>query len=350
MIDGGLKSLPILAKRAIFQPCSGIYLCEVTVKEAKRVFLQMAIREIEFDRNANIQDLPDFESPLNNIKRIVYNSLVLAVPSRANEIVRLVESYSIGWQTEKDPTFRFSVTVKDRNLKMSLQSLEFLWCTAYCSWHIDQFAQKRKPGESPFIEFRNGPLEPVGELLNWSIKNINGGVKPWPEHLPVPNDTAQGHDGCVNRIFAVMLAWVLLHEVGHIELIHTPLSITKQEEKAADQFATQHIFLDSMNLDPLELLTRIIGTVHAVMALLICEILNGKFGDAQHPPAYERMDQQIKLMGISENHPSLVYATNYVGMFLKWRGIDVGDVKDKSELEILSDFFFALHDLLGRKK
>lgn len=100
-------------------------------------------------------------------------------------------------------------------------------------------------------------------------------------------------------LFAMSLSYIILHEIGHIELGHIKdgnNEHTKESEKQADEFAYEWVlsFIQGQDASDKIFRTRVLGVAYANLFLVFRKLRKYKVGsdtfvDEEHPPAYDRL-------------------------------------------------------------
>lgn len=125
-------------------------------------------------------------------------------------------------------------------------------------------------------------------LYQWAIRCVRDkAYAPWPAGAPRP--TRKPVPGSplhiANEVFLTAVAWMLLHEAGHLERGHPFLtsSHSLDEEHEADFFATNHVLGGIANENVR--FKRSVGIVVANPLILLLEFINGPVASRTHPPS-----------------------------------------------------------------
>ncbi|WLA64940.1 phage exclusion protein Lit family protein [Bradyrhizobium diazoefficiens] len=167
-------------------------------------------------------------------------------------------------------------------ITVSYSGLAMVWCMARFAILLrDVVKANRGAVEGPVdigreMQTLRGYLEYAEALRQADL--------PWPNEL-MPPDIASVDQAEINNIFFGAVAWILLHEVGHVHRQHEVESgrSLKQEEEA-DEFAAGWVFEKVPDGRQREF--RILAVGVALAWLLLFAPVGG---DAKHPPAYSRV-------------------------------------------------------------
>lgn len=137
---------------------------------------------------------------------------------------------------------------------------------------------------------------------------VDVGLRGFPEHLPEPLHSCRDpHHALATEMTAFMIAYMLLHEIAHLELNHTPNNGRKQEV-AADEWA-RRFFLercddheDSIGCEHGRVREkRLLGLVIGHLWLISHDIAFGIPGDGSHPRACDRLSTLLGNSGVDAN-------------------------------------------------
>ena len=163
-------------------------------------------------------------------------------------------------------------------------------------------------------------------LYRWALKSTGAKrLEDWPSDLPRPVRTPV-HGSLIHagtELFLVAVAWILLHEVGHVEGGHRSEAIAvtaKSEEHEADAFATDWL-LDGIT-DEGFLLKRALGIAVGNLVLLTLGLNQGSFQSTTHPPAYERLHRNLRFRQLAAEHPVHAFAVALIQIHCGLFGID----------------------------
>jgi hypothetical protein len=248
------------------------------------------------------QDPKTVQTPLRELLEAAVGVAWNAAPERKEEFERLYEKLAWRFQTDvTEGTYGFSADTVDeppRNvIDLPLAALERTWAYVYAYLLLFDVT-RANPGVEITSEY-SPEVRDAFELLNWA----NAGERAkkrldWPDALPRPDsksvDAARLEK--TNEFFLGALAFIVLHEVAHIELGHTtvkkaPDNMKMNNERAADYWAAKWLF-DRMTEYSTEEKFRINRGVWVVLALAILNLVefNNREGmPTSHPPTIERL-------------------------------------------------------------
>jgi len=141
------------------------------------------------------------------------------LPERRSELLELQKRITV----EVDATveiFYIAAHVPDKRVILGLAALERIWAFTYFYLAVLELKSKNK-----VIDLTKIPgMQPARELAQWALKCEKSRKRlGWPEGLPRP-DKAAADDKRIsdtNKFFYGALSFMILHEIGHIELQHT---------------------------------------------------------------------------------------------------------------------------------
>lgn len=171
-------------------------------------------------------------------------------------------------------------------------------------------SQPRKPKQD-----RDRLLAPVDKLLNWAVGVDltrwleNNGVSLPPGHIlratddELPDDILRPltneHRILGMGIFKYAIAWILLHELGHLKLGHTYTEgyPSLAQEKESDRFAAEWMAdaaSDSKTEDrEPNRLAVLLGIAIALLWISIFNVFFGRKEAKTHPEGYDRLFQVL---------------------------------------------------------
>ncbi|MGY4608607.1 hypothetical protein ACVW16_007019 [Bradyrhizobium sp. USDA 4474] len=194
----------------------------------------------------------------------------------------------------------FLANPDDRSIAVSYSGLAMVWCMAlFGVFLLDVVKANRGSTEGPVnigreMEKLRGYLDYAGKLRQVDI--------PWPDDL-MPPDVNSGLQVVreINNVFFGAVAWILLHEVGHVYLGHEVDSARSlKDEEEADDFAAKWVFAKVP--DPRLREFRILAVGVALAWLLLFAPVGG---DTKHPPAYARVMQVASYFEAAEDSVAL---------------------------------------------
>lgn len=178
----------------------------------------------------------------------------------------------------------FLANPENRSIAVSYSGLAMVWCMAvFGVFLLDVVKANRGAVEGP-VNIGRAMHKLRGYLVYADkLRQVDA---PWPDDLTCP-DVNSGHEVIqeINNVFLGAVAWILLHEVGHVHRQHeVESSRSLKDEEEADEFAAKWVFEKVPEGPQREF--RILAVGVALAWLLLFAPVGG---DAKHPPAYSRV-------------------------------------------------------------
>ena len=211
--------------------------------------------------------------------------------------------------TAMDGKANFHAYPQEARVSATHAGLASLWCLSFVAFHLTDIASRRQRStdrsEQHIDIGESCALLRLGEYLAYA-RSLFRGDREWPEPLQLPDVNAlfDSEAGRVNNVFFGALAWVLLHEIGHVHLKHEqfiPADQRVRQEFVADDFATRWV-LDRSG-QGLQREFRVLIVCVALAWLFLNEEAIGKGAD--HPPAFLRFQEAVAHFDMSERSPAL---------------------------------------------
>lgn len=186
-------------------------------------------------------------------------------------------------------SFSFSVSTSKNVIFLPLSSLYYVWVVSCVSWSL---YKKYKEANRQEKELTEKEISTERKLLEDCKVNISSSLndKKFELHL----DYIDAESISVgDELFLCAMAWIMLHEIGHLKLEHTDgeYSQSLQEEVDADSFATDFVFDE--NTLPSQFIKRFSGSLLALVIILDQESSDDG-GNRSHPHASARIDRMFK--------------------------------------------------------
>lgn len=143
--------------------------------------------------------------------------------------------------------FAMKALVDSREILVPYSGLMSLWAATRAVVLIGAEAmQATRRGEASLESRPDTPADRAARLIKAAKSFIRSPLAEWPCDLPTPNAQAikESLDWYANNVFLGACGWILLHEVAHMHLSHTPDTSSdclKEQEREADQWATNWI-------------------------------------------------------------------------------------------------------------
>lgn len=203
----------------------------------------------------------------------------------------------------------------DAVVAASAGGLASLWCLCYAAYHLIDAASRQQrgtndPDAQAFDIGGYSSAMRLGEYVGFA-RSLFHGEQEWPRNLatPDPEMPLDSEEGRVNNLFFGSLAWILLHEIGHVHHKHEKLIPVEQrvrQEYVADDFATRWI-LEAAG-QGLRNEFRVLVICVALCWIFLNEAEIGQGSD--HPPAFNRFRETSALFqGLGLRSPALENAT-----------------------------------------
>jgi hypothetical protein len=274
-------------------------------------------------------------SPIDQLYQHLIPALVNVAPERAAELQQLLDKHHITFVfDDKSPDMIFFACARDKTITMGLRALERLWAQAFAYISLYEFITKKHLADPTVRDYDlTGPeIKPAMDLLKWAfdverrLRDKNPGDISWPDGLPRPNKDA-GKDSlekAADELFLCAIGSVLHHEVGHIERNHDPRSLFQPSsalkpedapdfkmatairlewEKEADAWSANWL-LDGIDESDDRFLKRVLGISLGFLWEASRNVYTGRWLSRHHPPAWDRLYQNVK-QHVSNNphHP-----------------------------------------------
>lgn len=208
----------------------------------------------------------------------------------------------------------FSAVPADKALYASWAGQASLWCLSFAAFQIMDIASRaaRDPkfaSEHP-VDFGAvfGALQ-LAEYVAFA-KSLFRTDQPWPEALvrPAARPPEGSEEWRVDNLYLGALAWVLLHEIGHVhhddqEFVTAPMRMA--QEFRADRFATEWVLGDAGH--GLKREYRVLSIIVAMSWLFLNEIQLGR--GRVHPAAILRFREATQEFSLGDRSVTLESAS-----------------------------------------
>lgn len=232
-------------------------------------------------------------SPILLFANTIAGSPLYIAPERAADLQEILDRHKLAIEFEDRPKFAIRVSLESHQVFLPIAAMEYVWAQCLRFWVVTtEYLAAQKAGDTSFDIHGNKRRKDAAKVAAWSAANLaSTGKEPWPADLPRPKAKPRDEDTIVaNELFFGAMAWIILHEIAHVERNHAEFSGTysQQQEKEADLFATDWV------------LSKISGSVpifnkraFCVAAALLClqsfETVAAPRWRGSHPPAHERI-------------------------------------------------------------
>lgn len=271
-------------------------------------------------------------------------------PEKANLCAQIRDHHKIDFVVVDEPKFGVRVRLREDSgnpeIVLPLASLEYLWAFSHHCWVMTQeYAAAQRAGQSQFDCIGNNRLRESAHILQWAKSNLIGsGKEQWPRSGPRPKQESHSDDDSrvATELFLCAIAWILCHEIAHVELQHPLIntSFSEQEEQAADKFATEWLLGDLSKCDP-KLKKRALGLTVAVLCLQSLEVDTSSCLRNTHPAAHDRIFNSTSTYPVGDDE--VVEATCTVVLQYLFHHNEISaNVEGSTFSEILGDFLFDI--------
>lgn len=286
--------------------------------------------------------VPEGSTPTFSLLPEIWAAPQAIAPEKVDLLVPLLREVKLHPQTGE---FRFSTS--GDYLHISDGALNLIWCSSYASWFIYQASGRAQKNGLDVVRFDDDKeTEEAVNLYQWAIRCVRDkAYTSWPESAPRPTRTpVYGSPLHVaNELFLTAVAWILLHESGHIAGNHPFLTSSRslQEEHEADFFATNHV-LGGVTDENVRF-KRSVGIVVANALILLLELMNGPVSSRTHPPVEERISRNLRGPELESSNRIHAFATALIQFHLGVVGI-FPQLHERAEFgEFVDDFCLAIN-------
>lgn len=265
-------------------------------------------------------------SPILTLRDQIAASAFKIAPEREGELDQVRIDENLGLLLVNQPGFTFSVNTISHEMKTSIATLEYLWCSIHAHLVLYRvYCEAQKSGAKHLDTGANPECVAALELLSWAENNLEGsGKKQWPADLPQPSyDANETGISVSDELFLCAVAWIIHHEIAHVRMGHTHIHTNRliQDEKQADIEATKWI-LDQSSVDG-ETRKRTIGIAAAILAMQGISVKQHYSPLSTHPETFERIDYCMSEAGIDDDDEIFAFASVIMQIQLWYRGICV---------------------------
>lgn len=230
-------------------------------------------------------------------------------------------------------SFSFSVSTSKQVIFLPLSSLYYVWVVSCVSWSL---YKKYKNANYQGGELVEKDVFIERKLLEDCKVNISSSLndKKFDLHL----DYIDAESISVgDELFLCAMAWIMLHEIGHLKLEHTDgeYSQSLQEEVDADSFATDFVFDE--NTLPSEFIKRFSGSLLALVIILDQESSDDG-GNRSHPHASARIERMFQSTQCDDEKSVVIVFPLLLLFYYNKKGV-IPDIDDSGANDYI-DFVF----------
>jgi hypothetical protein len=298
-------------------------------------------------------------SPLEHLYPHIIPALARVAPERARELQRLIDELGVTFVfDDKSPNMVFKSNHANNSIKIGLRALERFWVRANAYIHLYEHITKLQLADVRAREFdltKDVNLANAMTMLAWAVdverrlteagEHGDPGDVSWPRDFPWPprNPPRDSLENAADELFLCALAAVLHHEMGHLARKHDPRDLPQRDhsivnpeedpaqikadristarEKEADAWSAEWLL---EGLDPRDdrFLKRVLGTSLGYLWSATRNIHTGYWLTNNHPPAWDRLYQNLKQYVDTDTHPVWLFAAYILQLHLQGIGED----------------------------
>lgn len=244
----------------------------------------------------------------------ITNMLHRSMPSKASGLVHMFARLRPLFEVDQDePRILFQANSTDNVVTVGLKCTQRMQAHAMAAGVI--FAAFREPRFKQLSAEERGALfAPAGDLLSWAVaselqqspRQADGFERSLEDILPgarpeIDETLLRGLSEPQRRlgmlIFQMSLAFILLHELGHLDLGHAGQigSASLEQEKDADRFAAEWLLSWPNEADPNDggRISEFVAIAVALLWITTLNIFLGAHGGETHPEGYDRLFQVL---------------------------------------------------------
>lgn len=234
-------------------------------------------------------------SPVAPLFEWIHHALVRVAPELESEINEVLVGLTL--ELIDAPEWICSATIRTRTFRISTRVVEILWAQAYAAFVLYDRVGSAMPVEGDVVPLDDPEVREALQIYSWAMdRMIDNGSAAWPGGLPAPSHTSLSTDvagayDVARELALVATGFLLLHEVAHIHLKHTPNSASEwsiDEERDADAWAADWILVRGhAPLDQLD--KRAMGMAMAALVIVSRGIQTGWMNGVTHPRDFDRL-------------------------------------------------------------
>lgn len=280
-------------------------------------------------------------SPVFNLAQAIAGSPFQLVPERAEDLYRQLRGIPLVFEEQNGD---FDMRASAERITVSVGALNLLWCASYAYWFFYQAFVQAQKACADHVRLTDKATSDAACLYEWALQCVRAKtVIPWPATAPEPSlNSANDILAAINELFLVTTGWLMLHECGHIILQH-PIATRARaqvEEAEADAFATDCVLGDVSDAGVLH--KRALGIAVANVVLVAVDLMRGVLNNKLYPPAYERLNRNLRCRQLTNEHPVHAFADVLLQVHLaRFQVPHKLNLDDKFD-SILDDFCVAM--------
>jgi hypothetical protein len=289
-------------------------------------------------------------SPICLLKSEIAAAPFNVAPEKKTCCERILDTHNIVLIVVDEPKFGVRVRLqedsKHHEIVLPIASLEYLWAFSHYAWVlIHEYAEAQRASQSQFNCVGNERLQKSFDTLEWAKSNLNdSGAGQWPTSGPRPTKRPDSDEDseAATELFLCAIAWILHHEIAHVELSHPLINtnFSEQEEKEADEFATKWL-LEGLSKDDPKLKKRAFGLIIALLCIQSLEVDTSPNLRNTHPDAHDRIFNNISTYQVGDEE--FIEAICSVVLQYLFHDKEISaNINGPNFQEILGDFLFNI--------
>ena len=244
---------------------------------------------------------------IQELKLDVEESVFRIAPERAGELRKFFAERQVKFQWSDT---RSGVTVDTATARITLPRpfLMLLWAASLQYWVIySEYVEEQ--GKTDSFDLAGTTRRCTAQTVFIRALQQFRMQRQFPDEpgIPTPCANPESEDEIVaNELFLAAIAWILLHEIGHLRLNHSTVSANaKEEEDLADKEATTWVL--QLEKDQLRRRKRIFGICVALLLITALDLNRGEFDNDSHPRAFDRMYACLKTAALPNNDKAFAF-------------------------------------------
>ena len=292
--------------------------------------------------------MPMQRSPVFRLDKLMAEAPARVAPENENQLRTIAAGIVLCFE---DQCGDFTFSTNARQVTATAGALNLLWCASYAYWLLYQgFVNAQQSGAAEYRPEDDPKAAEALGLYRWALEAaVAKTLHTWPDGYPQPApdvlDRSPVH--YANELFLVAVAWIFLHEIGHVHRKHplqTVSATSQQEEHEADKFASDWILDGARGEDVI--IKRSLGIAVANIVLIVLDLARGWPKITTHPKPYERLQRNLRSGRLSEESPVHAFVAALLQVHLTVFGVDHALDLDGAFAELVDDMCFNLHEHL----
>jgi len=282
---------------------------------------------------------------IEDLRKDIEASVFRIAPERETELRTFFRDRRPQFLWGNRPRSLPKVNPQDAVIYLDWPGLTLLWAAAFQYWVLYNEHSNAHADET-FRLFGSERRVTAIATFEWALRNFSDPKVSRPDGLPTPSATSPyaSDKHVANELFLAAVAWILLHEIAHLQLNHTYVTaIPREEETRADADALSWI-LDHEHDKPRRT-KRILGVCVAILLITALDLDRGSFMDTTHPRAFDRMFALLEQATLEDDHVAFAFCTTMIRVELAKLQLPIPPGNSASWREICYEHLAALHEL-----